>query len=136
MDFNDIKEGQFLDVAICDTGYIQVEVVEVNNNLMKCNVILLYSTCYSCQSFCKSVLDEVITFTKDEIASIRVNEINDSLIEEVWNEFENIPTDKNNEVIEESFAYWEKGTYVSDILRWFNKRHSKGLIEGVINRED
>ena len=59
----------------------------------------------------------------------------DKLIESLWDEFKDIPTDADNEVIESDFHIWSKGEYVTTIQSWFNNKHSKGIRFLIYERE-
>jgi hypothetical protein len=47
-------------------------------------------------------------------------------LESIWEEFENIPINKNDE-IEQDFYFWEKGTYRFDIWNWFDEKLPNGV---------
>lgn len=53
-------------------------------------------------------------------------DINDREVEELWEEFEDVPTDEN-ECIDIDWQGWEKGTHRYDIWYWFDEHHSKGV---------
>lgn len=67
------------------------------------------------------------------------NNIQDALtdiaIEDVWDNFKNVPTDTNNDYIEEDLYIWVKGTEISEILGWFNKQHSQGIHYLIYERD-
>lgn len=58
---------------------------------------------------------------------IQNKEYSDKEIIELWRNMEDVPTDENNEVIENDYFIWKTGTLVSEIWNWFNKNYSKGL---------
>ena len=79
-----------------------------------------------------------IKFSEDDLIQMGKNivELNkDKLIESLWDEFKDIPTDTDNEVIESDFHIWFKGEYVTAIQSWFNNNHSKGIRFLVYERE-
>ena len=50
----------------------------------------------------------------------------DELLEEMWEELEDIPFDEN-ECIEEDWNGFPKGTFREEIWHWFDEQHSKGV---------
>lgn len=57
----------------------------------------------------------------------KMKELNDSMIEGLWDNFEDVPMDPETECIEEEFANWPKGTDRETIWHWFDRMHSKGV---------
>lgn len=51
----------------------------------------------------------------------------DAELEELWNQFEDIPMNPDTEKIEEPFLSFPAGTNREDIWHWFDERHSKGI---------
>jgi len=54
---------------------------------------------------------------------------NDQEIEKLWVDFSNISIacDDAEQVINESFEHFEKGSLVFDVWHWFDVSHSKGV---------
>ena len=52
----------------------------------------------------------------------------DMELERLWEELEDVPMDPETECIEESFHIWPAGTDREKIWRWFDNRHSKGVV--------
>jgi len=46
----------------------------------------------------------------------------------LWSEFSDTPID-NNDRIDASFYFWEKGTYRFDIWHWFDEKLPNGIAE-------
>lgn len=53
----------------------------------------------------------------------------DKEVIELWRNMEDVPTDENNEVIENDYFIWKEGTLLSEIWAWYNLNYSKGLKE-------
>lgn len=51
----------------------------------------------------------------------------DTELEELWEQFGDVPMDLDTECIEESFLDFPAGTNREDVWRWFDQRHSKGV---------
>lgn len=52
---------------------------------------------------------------------------NDKGIEELWEEFEDVPMDPETECMEEGFMHFPAGTPRKDIWEWFDQNHSRGI---------
>ena len=50
----------------------------------------------------------------------------DKEIEELWDEFEDVPIDED-ECLDIDWHDWSKGTHREEIWHWFDKHHSKGV---------
>ena len=50
----------------------------------------------------------------------------DKNVEVLWKEFENVPVDRNGNLMTAWKAY-PKGTNKNEVYGWFNRHHSKGL---------
>lgn len=59
-----------------------------------------------------------------EIESLRDR---DEVLEELWEQFGDIPMDPQTECIEAPFMGWGPGIHRSEIWHWFDVRHSKGV---------
>ena len=59
-----------------------------------------------------------------EIATLRDR---DEELEDLWEKFTAVPVAPKTECIEEPFMGWGAGIGRDEILRWFDKRHSKGV---------
>jgi hypothetical protein len=51
----------------------------------------------------------------------------DKMLEELWNELEDVPMNPETECIEEDFYIFPAGTDREDIWHYFDERHSKGV---------
>lgn len=51
----------------------------------------------------------------------------DEHLEKEWLKFGDVPTDPDNQHIEEPFLIWEEGTSLTTIWAWFDREHSKGV---------
>lgn len=51
----------------------------------------------------------------------------DEVLEELWEQFGDIPMNPETECIEEKFMGWGPGTHREEIWHWFDQRHSKGV---------
>lgn len=51
----------------------------------------------------------------------------DDMLEELWEQFTNIPVDPETECIEREFLDWPVGTHREEIWRWFDRRYSGGI---------
>lgn len=51
----------------------------------------------------------------------------DEELEEMWEQFGDIPMNPDTECIEETFLWWNAGTHREEIWRWFDRRYSKGV---------
>lgn len=51
----------------------------------------------------------------------------DKALEELWDQFADIPINPETECIEEKFLGWGPGISREEIWHWFDKRHSKGV---------
>lgn len=60
----------------------------------------------------------------DEIDTLRDR---DEELEELWEQFADIPVDLKTECIEAPFMGWGVGVSQDEIWHWFDRRHSKGI---------
>jgi ssDNA-binding Zn-finger/Zn-ribbon topoisomerase 1 len=63
----------------------------------------------------------------------------DCSLKSLWKEFANTPViinEDNEEVIDEDFFIWRKGTDKYHIWKWFDINHSKGLAKGIMHLEE
>lgn len=51
----------------------------------------------------------------------------DRELEELWDEFADVPMNPETEEMEEPFLHFPAGTNREEIWRWFDERHSKGV---------
>ncbi len=51
----------------------------------------------------------------------------DEVLEELWEQFGDIPMNPETERIEEKFMGWGPGIHREEIWHWFDERHSKGV---------
>ena len=51
----------------------------------------------------------------------------DEVLEELWEQFGDIPMNPETECIEEKFMGWGPGIHREEIWHWFDERHSKGV---------
>ena len=51
----------------------------------------------------------------------------DQALENMWNEFADVPMNPDTECMEEPFLDFPAGTRREDIWHWFDERHSKGV---------
>ena len=51
----------------------------------------------------------------------------DEVLEELWEQFGDIPMNPETERIEEKFMGWGPGVHREEIWHWFDERHSKGV---------
>ena len=61
----------------------------------------------------------------------------DAVLEQLWDEFGDIPMNPETERIEAPFLDFSAGTDREDIWHWFDERHSKGvayLLYGTPNK--
>ena len=61
-----------------------------------------------------------------EMSEPTLQETIDKNIEALWKEFENVPVDRNGNLMTAWKAY-PKGTNKNEVYGWFNRHHSKGL---------
>ena len=52
----------------------------------------------------------------------------DKLLEEKWLELEDVPVNPETEKLEAPFMHFPVGTDKEEIWRWFDERHSKGIV--------
>lgn len=52
----------------------------------------------------------------------------DTELEQLWNEFTDVPMDPETEKMEEPFLHFPAGTNREEIWHWFDERHSKGVV--------
>ena len=51
----------------------------------------------------------------------------DDELEELWEQFADIPMNPETECIEDKFMGWGPGIHREEIWHWFDQRHSKGI---------
>lgn len=51
----------------------------------------------------------------------------DEELEELWEQFGDVPMNPETECIEEQFMGWGPGIHREEIWHWFDRRHSKGI---------
>ena len=51
----------------------------------------------------------------------------DEVLEELWEQFGDIPMNPETECIEDKFIGWGPGIHREEIWHWFDERHSKGV---------
>lgn len=51
----------------------------------------------------------------------------DEELEELWEQFGDVPMNPETECIEEQFIGWGPGIHREEIWHWFDRRHSKGI---------
>lgn len=56
----------------------------------------------------------------------------DRELEELWEDFGDIPVSEDGEYIDEDFHIWSTGESKIDIWHWFDKMHSQGLVKGLM----
>lgn len=49
-------------------------------------------------------------------------------VEELWNQFSDIPMDPETETMEEPFLHFPAGTSREDIWHWFDVNHPGGIV--------
>lgn len=64
----------------------------------------------------------------DGLMEIETLRERDAELEELWDEFGDIPMNPDTECIEEPFMGWSTGTHREEIWHWFDERHSKGVV--------
>lgn len=52
----------------------------------------------------------------------------DQLLEILWDQFEDCPMDPDTEKMCEAFLHFPAGTDREEIWKWFDERHSKGVV--------
>lgn len=52
----------------------------------------------------------------------------DGKIEEIWEEFGDVPMDPDTECIESPFLGFPTGTHREEVWEWFDERHSRGVV--------
>jgi hypothetical protein len=52
----------------------------------------------------------------------------DRELEELWEEFADVPMNPETEEMEEPFLHFPAGTNREEIWHWFDERHSKGVV--------
>ena len=63
----------------------------------------------------------------DGVTDIESLSDRDRQLEELWEQFSDIPMDPDTENIEEQFLSFPAGTNREEIWHWFDERHSKGI---------
>jgi hypothetical protein len=64
---------------------------------------------------------------RDGLTEIDLLKDRDSELEELWNQFEDVPVNPETECIEEPFLGWGEGISREEIWHWFDQRYSKGV---------
>lgn len=54
-------------------------------------------------------------------------EYTDTELEDLWDNFGDIPMNPETEVMTADFLHFPKGTNREDIWKWFDQKHSKGV---------
>lgn len=68
-------------------------------------------------------------FLNEELAKAIVPlEERDKQLEQLWDEFADIPMNPETEKMEEPFLHFPAGTDREEIWHWFDERHSKGVV--------
>lgn len=65
--------------------------------------------------------------TVDELEETNALRDHDKELEELWEQFADIPMNPDTECIEVPFMGWSAGSSRDDIWHWFDQRHSKGV---------
>lgn len=63
----------------------------------------------------------------DALTEIDTLRDRDEELEELWQQFADVPMNPETECLEEPFLGWGKGIHREEIWHWFDKRHSKGV---------
>ena len=63
----------------------------------------------------------------DALDDIETIKDHDSVVEEIWNSFADVPMNPDTECMEAGFLHFPSGTPREDIWHWFDERHSKGI---------
>lgn len=63
----------------------------------------------------------------DGLDDIELLRDRDERLEELWEEFGDVPMDPETECIEAPFMGWGPGINREEIWHWFDRRHSKGI---------
>ena len=61
--------------------------------------------------------------------------MDDRRVEELWQEFADIPMNPVTECMEAPFQVFPVGTSREDIWKWFDEHHSKGVVFLLYNLE-
>lgn len=64
---------------------------------------------------------------KEGITDIETLRDRDVVLEDLWDQFADIPMNPETECIEAPFMGWGPGIHREEIWHWFDKRHSKGV---------
>lgn len=64
---------------------------------------------------------------RDALEEIETLRDRDEALEELWDQFADVPMDPETERIEEAFMGWGRGISREEIWHWFDQRHSKGV---------
>lgn len=64
---------------------------------------------------------------RDGLSYIETLAERDEVLENMWNEFADVPMNPDTECMEEPFLDFPVGTHRKDIWHWFDERHSKGV---------
>lgn len=62
---------------------------------------------------------------RDALEEIEALESRDKALEDLWEEFGDIPMDDETECMEAPFLNFPAGTHREEIWHWFDERHSK-----------
>lgn len=63
----------------------------------------------------------------DGLLEIETLQERDRALEDLWDQFGDVPMNPETECIEEKFMEWEPGTHREEVWKWFDRRHSKGV---------
>ena len=63
----------------------------------------------------------------DGLSEIECLRDRDEVLEELWEQFGDVPMNPETECIEEPFMGWGAGIHREEIWHWFDERHSKGV---------
>ena len=72
-------------------------------------------------------LDDMKEFYSKEFLDDYDTEYTDEQVEAFWAQFVNVPMDPELQRIEDEFLWFTIGTHKKEILRWFDRHHSKGV---------
>ena len=84
----------------------------------------------------KQKIDDLLWLTREQFLNlysyITEEEYNNTL-DKMWEQFGDIPVNKDGTIIEEDFYYWVKGTEKEDIWHWFDIRLEEGIGKRYFN---
>lgn len=67
------------------------------------------------------------TVIRQALNTIETLQSRDKELEDLWEEFGDIPMDDETECMEAPFLDFQAGTHREEIWHWFDERHSKGV---------